>query len=79
MSPTTRHLKALIKMMKAQNVSLILSSAYYDPKHARFLAQHSSGKVASMAHQVDSRPGTGDYLSMIDYNIDQFTTTINKG
>ena len=78
-SPSTRHLKSLINMMKAQDVSLILTGAYYDPKHARFLAQHTSGKVAQMAHQVDARPGTGDYLSMIDYNINQFITTLNKG
>ena len=78
-SPTTRHLKALIEMMKAQNVSLILTGAYYDPRHTRFLEQRSSSKVAQMAHQVDSRPGTGDYLSMIDYNINQFTTAINSG
>ncbi len=78
-SPTTRHLKSLIEMMKAQNVSLILTGAYYDPRHARFLAQRSSGKVVQMAHQVDSRPGTSDYLSMIDYNINQFTTVLTKG
>ncbi len=77
--PTTRHLKSLIQTMNAQNVNLILTGAYYDPRHARFLAQRSSGKVAPMAHQVDARPGTGDYLSMIDYNINQFTTTLNNG
>ncbi len=77
--PTTQHLKALIKTMKAQNVSLILTGAYYDPRHARFLAQHSSSKVAQMAHQVDARPDTGDYLSMIDYNINQFITVLNNG
>ncbi|ETX00354.1 MAG: hypothetical protein ETSY1_11535 [Candidatus Entotheonella factor] len=77
--PTTRHLKSLIQTMNAQNVSLILTGAYYDPRHARFLAQNSSGKVAPMAHQVDARPGTGDYLSMIDYNINQFVTVLNNG
>lgn len=77
--PTTRHLKSLIETMNAQNVNLILTGAYYDPRHARFLAQNSAGKVAPMAHQVDARPGTGDYLSMIDYNINQFTSALNKG
>jgi hypothetical protein len=32
-----------------------------------------------MAHQVDARPGTSDYLSMIDYNVNQFITTLNNG
>lgn len=77
--PTTRHLKALIKTMKAEDVKIILTGAYYDPRHARFLAQHSAGKVAQMANQVGARPGTDDYLSMIDYNINQFTSVLSSG
>ena len=77
--PNTRHLKDLIETMQAEGVHIILTGAYYDPRHARFLAQHASGKVAQMAHQVDARPGTSDYLSMIDYNVNQFITTLNNG
>ena len=77
--PTTRHLKDLIETMQAEGVHIILTGAYYDPRHARFLAQHASGKVAQMAHQVDARPGTSDYLSMIDYNVNQLITTLNNG
>ena len=77
--PTTRHLKALIKTMQAEEVRIILTGAYYDPRHARFLAQHTQAKVADMAHQVGARPGTEDYLSMIDYNVKQFLTALASG
>jgi ABC-type Zn uptake system ZnuABC Zn-binding protein ZnuA len=77
--PTTRHLRALIETMKAEDVKVILTSAYYDPRHARFLAQHSQAKVAAMAHQVGARPGTDDYLSMLDYNVKQFLMTLSSG
>ena len=29
-----------------------------------------------MAHQVDARPGAGDYLSMTDYNVRQLAATL---
>jgi ABC-type Zn uptake system ZnuABC Zn-binding protein ZnuA len=74
--PPTAHLQALVQIMRAQNVRLILASAYYDPRHARFLAQHTGAKVAEMANQGGARPGTEDYLRMVDYNVNQFVTAL---
>ena len=59
--------------MKTQGAKLILASAYYDPRHAEFVAKNSGARVATMANMVDARPGTGDYVSMTDYNIRQIT------
>lgn len=67
--PTTRHLADLIDVMKQQHVQLILAASYYDPRHARFVAEHTDAQVVEVAHQVGSRPGTDDYLSMVDYNV----------
>jgi ABC-type Zn uptake system ZnuABC Zn-binding protein ZnuA len=69
--PTTHHLHELINLMQAQKVPLILASAYYDPRHARFLAQHTGAKIVEMANQVGARTGTDDYFSMIEYNVQQ--------
>jgi ABC-type Zn uptake system ZnuABC Zn-binding protein ZnuA len=69
--PTTHHLQELISLMQAQRVPLILASAYYDPRHARFLAQHTGAKIVEMANQVGARTGTDDYFSMIEYNVRQ--------
>ncbi|MGQ4806937.1 hypothetical protein NKDENANG_00274 [Candidatus Entotheonellaceae bacterium PAL068K] len=72
--PTTRHLQALIKDMRTQDVKLILLGAYFDPRHARFLAKHTDAKVVNMAHQVGARPEADDYFRMLDYNIQQIQT-----
>lgn len=69
--PTTQHLRALIQTMRTQDVKLILLGAYFDPRHAQFLAQHTTAKVVNMAHQVGARPQTDDYFRMMDYNIQQ--------
>jgi len=62
--------------MRAEQVRLILASAYYDPRHAQFLASNSGAKIVNVAHQVGSRPGTDDYLSMVDYNVRQLVAAL---
>lgn len=78
-SPTTRHLQEIIEMMKADDVHLILAAAYYDPRHADFVAAQSGAVVVRMANQVGARPGTGDYLAMIDYDVRQVVAALRGG
>lgn len=75
--PTTRHLRALINTMKTDDIRLILLGAYFDPRHARFLAKHTDAKVVNMAHQIGARPEAEDYFRMMDYNIQQIQAALN--
>lgn len=77
--PTTRHLRQLIKTMRQQSVQLVLSSAYFDPRHARFLSQKTGASIAAMANQVGARTGTDTYIDMIDYNVRQLIVSSEKG
>ena len=77
--PTTKHLQALIEQMRAEHVRLIFGAAYYDPRHARFVAEHSGAAVVSMANQPGARPGTDDYLGMIDYDVRAVAAALEKG
>jgi ABC-type Zn uptake system ZnuABC Zn-binding protein ZnuA len=76
--PTTKHLRELIRAMQTQGVKLILASSYYDPRHAQFVAQHTSAKVVPLANQVGAREGTEDYISMVDYNVRQLVTALRS-
>jgi len=67
--PTTGHLTELVAVMRNEGVKVIIASPYYDPRHARFLAEATGAKIVPLSHQVGGRPGTDDYLSMIDYNV----------
>ena len=67
--PTTGHLTQLVEVMRHQGVKAIIVSPYYDPRHARFLSEATGVTVVPLSHQVGGRPGTGDYLSMMDYNV----------
>lgn len=67
--PTTKHLAELVERMKASNVRVVITAPYYDPRHAQFLSQATGALVVPLAHQVGSRPGTDDYVAMVDYNV----------
>ena len=62
--------------MQTQGVKIILASAYYDPRHAQFVAQNTGARVVPLANQVGAREGTSDYISMVDYNVRQLATAL---
>jgi len=74
--PTTQHLGEVAQLMRSQQAQLVLANPYYDPRHAQFLASNVGAKVVAVAHQVGSRPGTDDYLSMVDYNVRQVVAAL---
>ncbi len=76
--PSTRHLKKLIERMQAEQVKLILTSAYYDPKHADFVSRRTGATAVPLAHQVGARKGADDYLSMVDYNVKRVAAALSK-
>jgi ABC-type Zn uptake system ZnuABC Zn-binding protein ZnuA len=72
LSPTTRHLQGLVERMKSERVKVILTSPYFDIRHAQFVSKQTEAKIVPLAHQVGARPGTDDYIKMIDYNVKQW-------
>ena len=65
-------------LLNAEKIGVILTAAFYDPRHAQFLAQHTGARVVAMAHQVGARPGTDDYLGMVDYDIRQLVAALGS-
>jgi ABC-type Zn uptake system ZnuABC Zn-binding protein ZnuA len=68
-APTTAHLARVVERMRADGATLILASAYFDPRHAAFISEQTGARVAPMAHQVGSREDTGDYLATVAHNV----------
>lgn len=76
--PTTRHLQEIVDLIKTEHVPLLLAAAYYDPRHADFVARQTGATVVRMANQVGARPGTGDYLAMVSHNVAQLAAALRK-
>ena len=70
--PTTAHLQEVVARMNAEKIGVIFKSVYFDPRSAQFVAQHTGARIAAMAHQSGSRPGTEGYLKTIDYDVREF-------
>ena len=78
-SPTTKHLAHVIRTVKAQKISVILSAPYFDPRHANFVSRHTGAQVVAMAHQVGAREGADSYLRMLDYNARRLVAAFGGG
>ncbi len=67
--PSARHLVGVAKRMRAAGATVILATPYFDRRSIDSAAEAAGAKVAEMAHQAGSRPGTGTYLTWIDHNV----------
>lgn len=78
-TPTTKHLKKLMKKMNDEDVKTVVSAPYYDPRHAQFLAHETGAELIGLAHQAGSQEGAHDYLAMIDYNVRRLAARASHG
>ncbi len=66
--PTAPHLQGVIAKMKERGAQVILTVSYFDPRHARFVADATDAIIVPMAHNPSSRPETDAYIEMLQYN-----------
>jgi ABC-type Zn uptake system ZnuABC Zn-binding protein ZnuA len=68
-APTTSHLEQIVQVVQARGVGLILASPYFDPRHARWVAERTGARIVELAHQAGAREGAVGYLGAVDYNV----------
>jgi ABC-type Zn uptake system ZnuABC Zn-binding protein ZnuA len=68
-APTTSHLEQIVQIVQARGVGLILASPYFDPRHARWVAERTGARIVELAHQAGAREGAVGYLGAVDYNV----------
>jgi zinc/manganese transport system substrate-binding protein len=74
--PTTKHLASVIERMQEEGIRVVLASPYFDERHSDFVIKQTGARLARLAHQVGSRPGTEDYLAMMEYNVKELATAL---
>jgi len=66
--PTPKHILNVISLMKKYNVKTVFTSKqFYNPKTADIVLKQTGAKVIFL----DSQGETGDYISMMRFNIDK--------
>jgi ABC-type Zn uptake system ZnuABC Zn-binding protein ZnuA len=76
--PRRGKLAELAKLIHDRGIRLIVSEANEPEKHAARLAQQTGAKLVQLAGSVGSLPGTDDYISMFDVNVNALTTAGKK-
>jgi hypothetical protein len=56
-------------MMRRGTPDPILSLPYFRSEETDFVAKGGGARLMPMAHQVGARPGTRDYVDLIDYDV----------
>lgn len=74
--PSAHHLEELIGVMKGSSLSIILTNPYYDRRHSEFVSKNTGAKIALIAHQVGSRPGTESFIKMSEYNVQELLKVV---
>ena len=75
-TPTTKHLTAVARLIEKRRIRAILSASYFHPRYAQKVAAATGARVVLMANQVGSRPGVDDYLQMVDWNVRQVADAV---
>jgi zinc/manganese transport system substrate-binding protein len=78
-APTTAHLERTVELMRSDHVQVVLSSPYFAPQHAEFIARATGARIAAMAHQVGGRPGCDDYIAFVDHNVREVAAALKAG
>jgi len=67
--PSRSHTDELIKLMRGQNVRIILVEPYFDLKIANRIARETAAQVVVMPPSVGAEKEITDYFKLFDYDL----------
>ncbi|MFQ5686031.1 MAG: metal ABC transporter substrate-binding protein [Candidatus Scalindua sp.] len=70
-APSPTHINNLIPMMNSEGIKLIIIEDFRERKTPEFVASKTGAKVVVLPIVVGGRKETKDYISFLDYNINQ--------
>jgi zinc/manganese transport system substrate-binding protein len=76
-APSPARVEQVIQFCKQQNVKLIVTEPYYDVSVAQLIAKEAGIPYLDLYIDVGGDPQQKDYISMIDYIVTQFVTTLS--
>ena len=76
--PSPKHLAALIKFIKDEEVKLVLVEPFYSEKAPKMLAKETGADVLVLPTSVDADKGINTYIEVFDHMIDKLIQTLSK-
>jgi len=72
-NPSSRHTLELIRLMKTEDVKLILQDVYHSPKTAKYIAEKAESKEVLMPHDVNAVHEADTLVHLYDTMIERVT------
>jgi len=64
--PSPRHVEAVIRQMRDEDIDVILAANYYDETRVRNIAEKVGARAVIVPLGVGGEPEASDYFSLID-------------
>ncbi len=77
-APTPAHLEELVRIMKEQNITLIVREQQYDAKSCDWLADKTGAKVAVIGTMANALPGTETFIKFAERNVQAILDAVKK-
>lgn len=77
-APTTAHTAKVVETVRSAGIPLVLASPYFDPRHARRVAEQTGARVVTLAHQVGAVDGAEGYLGTVDLNVRRVVEALSR-
>ncbi len=74
--PSPAHLAEVVKIMKKENVRLILMEVFYNRRVADFVARQTGAKVVVFPNSVGGSPEAKDYFSLFETIVNLITAAL---
>jgi ABC-type Zn uptake system ZnuABC Zn-binding protein ZnuA len=78
LDPTTGHIAGVIKLVKNQNVKVLLQEPFYSKRNADFVARQTGATVVVAPGSVTHEPAAKDYISLFDTIVNRVTAALGK-
>ena len=69
--PSAKQIKELIRLIRKNNIRVIIAEPQLSPKIPQVLASETGAKLITLSPLTGAIPGTETYLSLIEYNVRQ--------
>jgi len=76
--PSPRRVEEVIELCKADKVRLIVTEPYYDVSIAKLISEQVGVPYLNLPIDVGGVPQQKDYISMVNYIVDQFVAALGK-
>ena len=74
--PSPSHLAGIVQTMRARGVRIVVREPQEPERNLIFVASKVGASVVTLAASVGALPGTGDYISLFETNVEALKSAV---